>query len=138
MPSTFTSPLSGLMGPQPQPASTGKAPGTLGKDDFLKLLAARLRQQDPMSGQKDEEFMQQLTQFSILEQVTNLAQSQEQATEATRTSQLVGLIGKTITYTKADGTTASGVVDRLSFGPEGQKLHVGAELVAPAAVTEVR
>ncbi|MFP5371620.1 MAG: flagellar hook capping FlgD N-terminal domain-containing protein [Actinomycetes bacterium] len=113
-------------------------PGTLGKDDFLKLLAARLRQQDPMNAQKDEEFMNQLTQFSILEQITNLARSQEQATGAANTAQLVALIGKTVTYTKADGTTGEGVVERLSFGSDGQMLSVGGLDVAPADVTAVR
>lgn len=135
MTTPITSSSGSLLAPAP---ATQSQPGVLGKDDFLKLLSARLRQQDPMAAQKDEEFMQQLTQFSILEQITNLARSQEQAAGAANTAQLVALIGRTVTYTKADGTTAEGVVERLAFGPGGQMLSVGGQDVAPAAVTEVR
>ena len=42
------------------------------KDDFLKLLVAQIEQQDPMEPEGSDQFMQQLTQFSMLEQLMNV------------------------------------------------------------------
>lgn len=50
----------------------------LGKDDFLKLMVAQLKNQDPMSPMQDAEFVAQLAQFSSLEQMSNMARSVEE------------------------------------------------------------
>ena len=44
----------------------------LDKDDFLKLLVAKLSNQDPLSPMGDEDFVAQLAQFSSLEQLKNM------------------------------------------------------------------
>lgn len=62
-------------GPTPPPTSalTMQGPGgVLGKDEFLKLLVAQMRHQDPMSPMKGEELAVQLAQFSSVEQLINL------------------------------------------------------------------
>jgi len=75
--------------------------GTLGKEDFLKLLVTQLSNQDPMSPTDPTQFVSQLSQFSSLEQLMNvksgldlLAVTQTAGTSA----QMVSFIGKTVSF----------------------------------------
>ena len=46
---------------------------TLGRDDFLQLLVAKLQHQDPLKPMDDADFIAQLAQFSTLEQMNNIS-----------------------------------------------------------------
>jgi flagellar hook assembly protein FlgD len=52
-----------------------KADDTMGKDQFLNLLVAQLRYQDPMNPPENTEFVAQLAQFSQLEFTQNSTQA---------------------------------------------------------------
>ena len=60
----------------PSAASSALAGATgsseMGRDEFLQLLVAQLRNQDPTSPQDGHEFAAQLAQFSSVEQLTNI------------------------------------------------------------------
>ena len=119
--------------------TTTRQPGTLGKDDFLKLLIGQMQNQDPLSPSDPSEQMGQMTQFSILEQITNLGQAQQAAAENDYDQQAVGLIGRDVTYTRGDGSSASGVVDEVTFTSRGPTLTIGGVPgIAPVVVTGVR
>jgi len=121
------------------PSTQPRQQGILGKDDFLKLLIGQLQHQDPMSPSDPSEQMGQMTQFSILEQLTNLTQSQQAAAANDYDQQAVGLIGRTVTYTSSDGSTATGVVEQVTFTSRGPALTIGGEAgIPPVVVTEVR
>ena len=112
----------------------------LGKDDFLKLMVAQMKNQDPMNPADDKDNIAQMAQFSSLEQITNLASAtQELATRMTLT-QNVGLLGHDVAYTKADGTAGTGKVDGLDLTADGAAtLSVAGQAgVDPTTVTSVR
>jgi len=112
----------------------------LGKDDFLKLMVAQMKNQDPMNPADDKDNIAQMAEFSSLEQITNLASAtQELATRMTLT-QNVGLLGHDVTYTKADGTSGTGKVDGLDLAADGAAtLSVAGQAgVDPTTVTSVR
>ena len=127
----------------PRPAATGapvsaREQGLLGKDDFLKLLIGQLQNQDPLSPSDPSQQMTQMTQFSILEQLTNLKQSQEAAAANDYDQQAVALIGRSVTYTQHDGTPAMGVVEQVTFTARGPTLTIGGVRdIPPVVVTEV-
>lgn len=60
------------------PAAVSKAAGgAMGKEEFLKLFVAQMKNQDPMNPMQGEELAAQLAQFSSVEQLINLNQQLE-------------------------------------------------------------
>lgn len=90
----------------------------LDKDDFLLLLVAQLKAQDPLKPMDSTEFTAQLAQFSSLEQLYNVNDNLEylQLYQASmNNSQAVSLIGKSI---KASGNAIAahgGNADPIHF-----------------------
>lgn len=50
---------------------------SLDKDAFLKLMLEQLKNQNPLSPMENKDFMAQMAQFSSLEQLSNMAKSQD-------------------------------------------------------------
>lgn len=73
---------------------------SLGKDEFLKLLVAQLKNQDPLKPQDNSQFVAELAQFSSLEQTMGINDRLDllsvQSTGLQNT-QIVGLVGKQAT-----------------------------------------
>lgn len=76
----------------------------LNKDDFLKLLVAQLRAQDPLDPVKDQEFIGQLAQFSTLESITQLNASFADMLKLQQLTSGAELIGRTVSYTSGSST----------------------------------
>ena len=114
-------------------STTAKQPGTIGKDDFLKLLVSQMKNMDPLGEGKDPtDSMAQMTQYSMLEQMQNINAS-------TQRSSTIGLIGHTVSYTQADGTTAEGAVEQVTTVGGKLALTIGGKGgIDPATVVEVR
>lgn len=80
----------------------------LDKDDFLRLLVAKLSNQDPLNPMADEDFVAQLAQFTSLEQLTNMNENLQQdiqwnymLSQTISNTMATSLIGRTV---KADSS----------------------------------
>ena len=120
-------------------AKTDTPGGTLGKDDFLKLLTTQLQHQDPMNPVEDKEFMGQMAQFSALEQTTNMARALDKLSVSSQVSQGVSLIGHNVNWVDTDAKTyGSGLVGGVVMKDGDVLVQVGDDEVAPSAITEVK
>ncbi len=84
---------------------SGSQGPSLGKDDFLKILMTQLKNQDPTNPMKDKEFVSQMTNFSMLEQMTNMSSSIDDMTQAQSFAPVVkysSMIGKEVSYDVID------------------------------------
>ncbi len=121
MPSDITSVTGDFVPRSAAPARAEQDTDIFSSQGFLKLLAAQISNQNPLEPMKDTEFVAQMAQFSQLEQTTNLAADVRSLTMSAQLSQGAALIGRTVTYEHADGTT-SGTVERLSVSADGREM----------------
>jgi flagellar basal-body rod modification protein FlgD len=104
-----------------------KTQAFMGKEDFLKLLIAQLKNQDPSNAQDMESMTQQMTQFSMLEQLTNLAEASEASNVSLARTHAVELLGKTVSYRAKDGSVKEGVVGHVDTTASAPRLTIGGE-----------
>jgi len=94
----------------------------LGQDDFLKLLVAQLRYQNPMQPVDSSQFMAQTAQFSMVEKMTDMATQTDALVAGEAAQRAAGLLGRQVTWTGADGSPQSGVVTGTALGSAGPTL----------------
>jgi flagellar basal-body rod modification protein FlgD len=112
---------------------------TLDKDGFLKMFIAQLQHQDPSSPMDTNDSMAQMSSFSMVEQITNMASTNTKIANSLNTSSAVSLIGKTVSYIDADKAVQTGKVERVATSSDGvSTLTVGGIAgVDPQSITEV-
>jgi len=98
--------------------STTSSKKTLGKDDFLKMLLAQLKNQDPLKPVDGTDFAAQLAQFTSLEQLTNMSTqlaNMSSAQNASTEAQSISLIGKQVTTTAGNSVVVNGDSTALTY-----------------------
>ena len=86
----------------------------LGKDDFLAILSAQLRYQDPLSGGDNTQYIAQLAQFSSLEQMQNLNLNISELVYFQNVQYGSQMVGKSVTV-KDGQQQITGVVEKVSM-----------------------
>ena len=105
--------------------------GILGQNDFLKLMIAQLQAQNPLEPGNSNEFLNELAQFTQVEQTTNLANASE-------LSGAVQLIGRSVTYNSSSGEAITGKVQSAQSTASGVTITVeGVPGVSLTSVTNV-
>ena len=107
--------------------STVSTTATVGKDEFMKLLLAQLKNQDPLKPMDGTDFAAQLAQFSSLEQLTKLntelkSQGVNQVTMGY--SQSVNMIGKEVVAQSGNTLQVDGTTARLNYELAGDAAAV--------------
>ncbi|MDO5698905.1 MAG: flagellar hook capping FlgD N-terminal domain-containing protein [Dermatophilus congolensis] len=133
----------------------------LDADDFMNLLVAQLRYQDPSKPADTAAMMQQTASMAMVERVNELAGAAESMTKSSEalaasnqsmTQHLgallaqqslaasIGLIGQTVTYDEGAGDASvskTGVVESVKLGDSGPILQVNGKDVSVDDVTGV-
>jgi len=109
----------------------------MGKDTFLKLLVAQLKFQNPMSPSDGTQFLSQTAQFTQVEKLDDLSKELSQLIATDQVLGATSMLGRTVTWTGADGSDTSGVVTGSRLGTEGTMLRVGDQDVPMTSIKAV-
>ncbi len=115
-----------------QTSESSDSSAIMGKEDFLTLLVAQLKNQDPMNPDDPTEFTAQLAQFSSLEQLFNINESMESLTSAQKQSDrfsTMNLIGKTVAYQDSDFSIAEDGTATIGYSLDGAAAKVSLAIV---------
>lgn len=135
-PISNSTPISDVLGKTTTKPTTGGA--DLGQDAFLKLLVAQLKYQDPSNPADGTQFLAQTAQFTQLEKTTQLVTDQQNMLAGQNILSAGSLVGRTVSFPAADGTTQTGVVTSAAVLGSQPTLKVGDWTVPLSAVTEIR
>ena len=105
------------------PAKTKSKGAELGQVDFMKLIIAQMRNQNPLEPQKDTDFMAQMAQFEALNQSKLAAQGIKAMQGVQELTGAAALIGRNVIGKQVDGTAvARDMVSRELFGAPYAKI----------------
>ncbi|MBI3582279.1 MAG: flagellar hook assembly protein FlgD [Nitrospinae bacterium] len=115
-----TSPVgTGINSTAASAAATIKNPNAaMNQSDFLKLLIAQLKNQNPLSPMDGTQFTSQMAQFSSLEQLTNINTNLaglSLVTSAINNSEAMSMIGKTVVAVGNTIGVTNGTPSPISF-----------------------
>ena len=79
----------------------------MGQVDFMRLLVAQMRNQNPLEPQSNTEFMAQLAQFESLNQMRTMSQGIQIMQAMQELSSATGLIGKNVSGQQVNATAAT-------------------------------
>jgi flagellar basal-body rod modification protein FlgD len=132
---TGTPPLTGTQGTS---GTTFSNPSSnLGENDFLMLMMDQLKNQDPLNPSDPTQYLSELAGFSSLEQQTQIATSTASAATQQASASALSLLGHTVSYQDANGTTQSGTVSKVDFTSSGPTLTIGSTSgISLSSITE--
>jgi flagellar basal-body rod modification protein FlgD len=101
-------PLSVANAPQSADAKKTSSNDAFGKDAFMKLLVEQMRNQSPTDPSDGQQWINQMTQFSMLEQMQQQSAGQQKSDAA-------AYLGRTVSWLDAKGHSGQGVVEKVDY-----------------------
>ncbi|MGE0599019.1 MAG: flagellar hook capping FlgD N-terminal domain-containing protein [Dehalococcoidia bacterium] len=99
------------------------ASSDLSQVDFMKLIIAQMRNQNPLEPQSDSDFMAQMAQFESLNQMKSVAESMTVMQGVNELNTAASMIGKNITGKQVDGIAITrDIVSREMYNRPFSKL----------------
>uniref|UniRef100_A0A831TJX1 Basal-body rod modification protein FlgD n=1 Tax=Thermorudis peleae TaxID=1382356 RepID=A0A831TJX1_9BACT len=115
-----------------------RGPQELGKQEFLMLLVAQLRNQDPLNPIQDREFIAQLAQLNALEQMQKVNETLSAMAELTTLGQVASFIGKQVSgLERGTGELVEGVVTSVTIVDGNVVLEIGGKHVEVRDVVSI-
>jgi flagellar basal-body rod modification protein FlgD len=109
-----------IAGASQTPAKKASEQDAFGKDAFMKLLVEQMKHQSPTDPSDGQQWINQMTQFSMLEQMQQQSGGQQK-------SQAAAYLGSTVSWATPDGHSGSGVVEKVDFTGDEPTLTVAGQ-----------
>ncbi len=126
---------------QSGPSSAGSADSTslsgVSKGDFLKLLIAQIRNQDPMKPMDDSQFIAQMAQLNTVEELTAIDNRLSQFVDSQATFQASSLLGKSVVAERNGSEAIAGLVEEVRVEQGKPILIVAGKEVQLPEITKI-
>ena len=104
---------------------------------FLKLLVTQLQNQDPSSPMDSTQMISQTSQLASMQQLTSLNSATTDSYNLQMRSAAANVLGKTVSWTGADGAAHTGLATAVSFSGSTPSVTVGSDTVALTDLTGI-
>ncbi|SFU12770.1 flagellar hook assembly protein FlgD [Arthrobacter sp. ov118] len=112
-------------------ASAARTPSqTMDANVFMSLLVTQLKNQNPSAPMDTNQMMSQTLQLSMMEKMTELTTNSKEGFSLQMRTAAAQLIGQSVNYTLADGTTGTGVAGSVTYAGPVPSVTIG-ELSVP-------
>ena len=112
-------------GTTPEAAAVRAPVQSMDANVFMTLLVAQLKNQNPSAPMDTNQMMAQTIQLSMMEKMTELTTNSKEGFSLQMRSAAAQLIGHSVDYTLADGTTGTGLASSVSFAGAVPTVKVG-------------
>jgi flagellar basal-body rod modification protein FlgD len=109
--SSITTSLAGVTSAKSQKSAASEdSLSGFDSQDFMLLLLAQLKYQNPLEPMKNEEFMSQITQLNSLNELQSIDTSIKSLSSNNALSSAVDMIGKKVTLSDGTSDTVTGIL----------------------------
>ncbi|WP_459383911.1 flagellar hook assembly protein FlgD [Arthrobacter humicola] len=107
-------------------ASAVRTPSqTMDANVFMSLLVTQLKNQNPSAPMDTNQMMSQTLQLSMMEKMTELTTNSKEGFSLQMRTAAAQLIGHSVGYTLADGTSGTGVASSVSYAGSVPSVTIG-------------
>ncbi|HEY9077895.1 MAG TPA: flagellar hook capping FlgD N-terminal domain-containing protein [Anaerolineaceae bacterium] len=105
-------------------------------DNFMTILMAQLKNQNPLEPMQDKDFMAQMAQFNSLNELRTIKTTLAEMTKSYQNSYATSLLGKQVRATR-DNVVIEGVITSVSTENGTPVVYINNQRVALSSIIEV-